>query len=114
VPDHLNLGWRHRASAAVSLLGLLSVARRRPVGAALAAVALVALNRSFYALLLDRRGPIEATVGIGLHALHHAVASASVPVAIVAEGRRAQGGVCTITRFSNEPPAGSSTGSALR
>jgi GT2 family glycosyltransferase len=89
VPDHLNLGWRHRASAGISVFGLIALVRRQPVPAAGAAIALVALNRRFYALLLSRRGPLEATAGVGLHALHHAVGSASVPVAILAGRRRA-------------------------
>jgi GT2 family glycosyltransferase len=89
--DVLNLGWRHRLSAAASLAGAVAVARRKPVAAAAAAVALVALNRSFYALLLRRRGPVEAAAGVGLHAVHHLTAAAAVPYALVSRrlnGRR--------------------------
>jgi GT2 family glycosyltransferase len=80
----LNLGWRHRASAAASLLGIAALAARRPAPAAAAALTLLALNRSFYGLLLRRRGPVEAVAGVGLHAMHHAVSAASVPVGILA------------------------------
>lgn len=92
LPDHLNLGWRHRASAAASVVGLIALAARRPALAAGAAATLVALNRSFYALLLRRRGPLQAGVGVGLHALHHAIGAASVPAALLAS-RRARAAV---------------------
>jgi GT2 family glycosyltransferase len=91
VPDHLNLGWRHRASAAASVLGLAALARRRPAGAAGAAALLVALNRPFYGLLLQRRGPLEAATGVALHALHHAVGAAAVPAGLLAEALSAAG-----------------------
>jgi GT2 family glycosyltransferase len=83
IPTDLNLGWRHRASAAATLLGLAAIAVRRPVPAAAAALTLVALNRSLYALLLRRRGPAQAVAGIGLHALHHAVGVVSVPAGLL-------------------------------
>jgi hypothetical protein len=44
---------------------------------------LVALNRSFYALLVRRQGVPRAVAGIGLHALHHLVAALAVPFGIV-------------------------------
>jgi Glycosyl transferase family 2 len=75
----LNLGWRHRASALVSVAGAGALVVRRPGIAVGALAALVALNAPFYALLLRRRGPLEATVGVGLHAVHHLTAVASVP-----------------------------------
>ncbi|MGH2820631.1 MAG: hypothetical protein ACRDJ5_08260, partial [Actinomycetota bacterium] len=46
---------------------------------------LVALNRPFYGLLLQRRGPLQATTGVALHALHHAVSAAAVPAGLLAE-----------------------------
>jgi cellulose synthase/poly-beta-1,6-N-acetylglucosamine synthase-like glycosyltransferase len=86
----LNLGWRHRASALVSVVGASALVLRRPGFAAGALAALVALNAPFYALLLRRRGPLEATVGVGLHAVHHLTAVASVPAgALVVLLRRA-------------------------
>jgi GT2 family glycosyltransferase len=83
-PTALNLGWRHRLSALAALTGSAAIVSRRPRAAAGAAVALVALNRSFYALLLRRRGPREAAVGILLHALHHLTGAAAAGVAVAA------------------------------
>jgi len=84
----LNLGWRHRASAAASLVTVAALLRGRLRTAALGIAAIVALNRSFYALLARRRGRTEAAAGVGLHALHHLVAALSVPVALVEHLRR--------------------------
>ena len=87
----LNLAWRHRASAAASLVAAGALLRGRPRVAACALLGLVALNTSFYGLLLRRRGPVEATLGVGLHAVHHVTGALSVPVGVVAHvrGRRA-------------------------
>ena len=67
----LNLGWRHRVSALASVAGAAAIVRRRPLGAAAALATLIAVNRELYALLLRRRGPVEAAAGVGLHAIHH-------------------------------------------
>jgi GT2 family glycosyltransferase len=80
----LNLGWRHRASALASVAGVAALALRRPIAAGTALAALVGLNASFYALLVRRRGALEATAGVALHALHHLTAVASVPAGVVA------------------------------
>ena len=78
----LNLGWRHRLSA-VACLGFAAAVPARRVGLALgAAAAFIALNRSFYALLFRRRGPHVASVGVALHALHHAVGIAAAATAL--------------------------------
>lgn len=79
----LNLGWRHRLSALASLAGAVSLVRRRPVGVAAAAGALVVLNRPFYRLLHHRRGSAEAGAGIVLHALHHLTGVAALPVGLL-------------------------------
>ena len=79
----LNLGWRHRLSAIASLAAAVSLVRRRPLGVAAAMGALVALNRPFYRLLHRRRGTAEAGAGVVLHALHHLVGVAAVPVGVV-------------------------------
>lgn len=79
----LNLGWRHRLSALAALAGTAALVARRPVPALAGAVGLVALNGRFYLLLLRRRGPVEATAGVFLHALHHLVSIAAVPVGVV-------------------------------
>jgi GT2 family glycosyltransferase len=86
-PTGLNLGWRHRLSAATSIVLVSSLATRRPRQAALAAGALVALNAEFYALLLRRRGAVEATLGVGLHALHHLTGAAALPLGLLEHAR---------------------------
>jgi GT2 family glycosyltransferase len=83
----LNLGWRHRASALASLLAAVAIVRGRLRLAAAALVALAALNASFYSLLARRRGPAEAVLGVGLHAVHHLTGVASVPVGVAAYAR---------------------------
>jgi Glycosyl transferase family 2 len=78
----LNLGWRHRASAVASVVAALSLLRGKPRLAAGSLAALVALNGPFYRLLLRRRGPLEASLGVGLHAVHHVTGALAVPVGI--------------------------------
>ena len=78
----LNLGWRHRLSAGACLVGVGALATRRPGLAVACAAALVGLNRSFYLLLLKKRGPRDALLGVGLHALHHLAGVAAVPAGI--------------------------------
>jgi GT2 family glycosyltransferase len=87
----LNLGWRHRLSALASLVAAGSLLRGRPRTTVAALGVLVGLNRSFYALLVRRRGRLEAAEGIGLHVLHHLVGALSVPVAIIEHLRRRDG-----------------------
>jgi hypothetical protein len=87
----LNLGWRHRASAAASVGIAVALLRGRLRTGAVGVAALVALNRSFYSLLARRRGRAEAAAGVGLHALHHLVAVLSVPIAVVEHLRRRAG-----------------------
>lgn len=84
----LNLGWRHRLSTVSVLLGSAGVAARRP-GVTVASIGmLVALNHSFYSLLARRRGRLEAVAGVGLHAVHHLTAAASVPAGVFRHGLR--------------------------
>jgi hypothetical protein len=87
VPATLNLGWRHRLSAALVLAGAGAVAARRrgPALAILAAISL--LNRRFYKLLWRQGGPGLAAAGVGLHAAHHLAAAAAVPVGILLYAR---------------------------
>jgi GT2 family glycosyltransferase len=84
----LNLGWRHRLSAIASLAAAISLLRGRFRAALLALGALAALNRSFYSLLLRKRGRLDAAAGVGLHALHHVVGALSVPIALARHLRR--------------------------
>jgi glycosyl transferase family 2 len=79
----LNLGPRHRMSTLAAVMIPFGLLTRRPRLAALSAISFVALNHSFYGLLVRKRGPREAAVGVGLHAIHHLTAAAAVPAAIV-------------------------------
>jgi GT2 family glycosyltransferase len=78
----LNLGWRHRFSAATCLVGCGALATRRLGLFAASAALLVGLNRSFYLLLLRKRGPRDAVLDVGIHALHHLAGIAAVPAGI--------------------------------
>ena len=80
----LNLGWRHRLSA-LACLAIVAAAVFGPFWLGLAAIALlVALNSSFYGLLVRREGPVRAVAGVGLHFLHILVAVAAVPLGVAA------------------------------
>lgn len=78
----LNLGWENRLATAASLLLVAAIVRRdlRLATAALAVV--VGLDRSFYHLILRRRGPAASAVGIPLHVLHRLTSAAAVPFAL--------------------------------
>jgi hypothetical protein len=78
----LNLGWRHRASAVMSIAAAVSLLRGRRGTTVGALAVLAALNLPFYELLLRRRGPVEATLGVGLHAVHHVTGALSVPIGV--------------------------------
>jgi GT2 family glycosyltransferase len=87
----LNLRWHHRASALTAIAGVGGIVTRRPAVIVASAGALVALNHRFYRLLLRRMGARRAAVGVGLHAIHHLIGVAAVPVGIakhLARGRR--------------------------
>ena len=79
----LNLGWRHRASAAACATGVAGLLLRRPAAALAALLVLLGANRDFYVLLARRRGVAEAVAGVGLHAVHHLTALAAVPAGVV-------------------------------
>lgn len=80
--SELNMGWRHRLSALACAVAAGAAVVRRPVPLLTSTLALVMLNRPFYAVLLDRRGGTEATAGVALHALHHLTWMAALPVAV--------------------------------
>jgi glycosyltransferase involved in cell wall biosynthesis len=103
--DALNLRWRHRLSAALCAGGLLALLRRRPLRAMVALLGLVGLNRSFYALLARRQGPVRAAAGVGLHAVHHLAGVAAVPAGIA---------LYAVRRRSEEPSIAASTAAAMR
>jgi GT2 family glycosyltransferase len=77
----LNLGWRHRLSAAGAVLLLAALLRRRPRVALAALLGTLVLNRGFYTLLASQGGPRLLFAGVALHQLHHLTAVASLPVA---------------------------------
>jgi GT2 family glycosyltransferase len=87
----LNLGWRHRLSAAGAVVLLAALLRRRPRVALGALLGTVFLNRGFYALLMRQGGPRLLIVGVVLHQLHHLTAVASVPVAMLLQRRERAG-----------------------
>jgi GT2 family glycosyltransferase len=76
----LNLGWRHRLTAAASLTLLTALARRRLPASAALVLLIVILNQSFYRLLLRQRGPAVLLAAVPLHVVHHLVGLAAVPV----------------------------------
>jgi GT2 family glycosyltransferase len=78
----LNLGWRHRVTAATSVaLVAALLGRRLRLSAALITLNLV-LNQPFYRLLLRQRGVAAVVAAMPLHVVHHLVGAAAVPVAI--------------------------------
>jgi GT2 family glycosyltransferase len=78
----LNLGWRHRVSAAAAVISALAIVRGRP-GTALAGLAvLVGLNIHLYELFLRRHGPVGVVAGVGLHTVHHVTGALAVPVGV--------------------------------
>ncbi|MGZ4403352.1 MAG: hypothetical protein ACXVRI_10970, partial [Gaiellaceae bacterium] len=78
----LNLGWRHRASAAASVGITAGLVTRRPKLLVGSGTFLVALNAGFYILLYERRGLRQTAIGIPLHVLHHLVSVLAVPVGL--------------------------------
>jgi GT2 family glycosyltransferase len=78
----LNLGWRRRAGAAASLGLVAATVAGRPRVAACLLVMLLGLNRSFYTLLLRKRGPAVAIAGIPLQLLHDVASAAAVPLGV--------------------------------
>lgn len=87
----LNLGWRHRLSALSALGCAVGLATRKPLVVGSSTGALVALNHRFYRLLLQRTGLRRTAAGVALHAVHHIVGIAAVPVGVakhVIRGRR--------------------------
>ena len=79
----LNLGPRHLAAVAASILAAAGILARRPRLLALGTGSLVASNAALYRLIWRRRGPAEALLAPGLHLIHHlsAVFAAAVGLA---------------------------------
>jgi GT2 family glycosyltransferase len=83
----LNLGWRHRLSAAAALAAALAAAVRRPRASLTALAGMVALNLRFYALLRRHGGTSLALVGVPLHFIHHLTGVCAAAVAVGAQVR---------------------------
>jgi GT2 family glycosyltransferase len=83
----LNLGLRHRASAAAAMGAVVAAFTGRLRTAALAVAVLTWLNRDLYALVARRRGPVAAAAAVPLHALHHLAGAAAVPAGVVVHVR---------------------------
>jgi hypothetical protein len=79
----LNLGWRHRLSAATSGVLLVALIARRPRVAAGTAIVVVSLNQDFYRLLVRKRGWRQGAAAVPLHVLHHLVGIAAIPAGLV-------------------------------
>lgn len=75
----LNLGWRHRSTAAASLALVAALARRRLPSSAALAVLIILLNQSFYRVIFRQRGAAAALAALPLHVVHHLVGVAALP-----------------------------------
>jgi GT2 family glycosyltransferase len=82
IAGSLNLGWRHRLSAAAALAAALAALARRPAAALAALAGMVALNVRFYALLRRRGGASLALIGVPLHLVHLLTAVCAVATAV--------------------------------
>jgi glycosyltransferase involved in cell wall biosynthesis len=78
----LNLGWRNRAGTGAAVLLGVGLVRRKFVLAGGMVALMIALDRSFYALLLRRRGPRLLVTAVPLHVIHRLTSAAAVPVAL--------------------------------
>lgn len=87
----LNVTWKHRLSAlaCIALVGAAALTWLIPLAAAFAV--LLVLNARFYALLVRRRGVLQACVGVLLHVVHQLVAVAALPVGLLAYARDQHG-----------------------
>lgn len=113
----LNCSWRHRFSAGACVLAVFGALRGRPLVPAVALLALLGLNRSFYGLLVRRQGPARALAGVGLHGLHHLAAAAAVPAGLATVAAEAVGQRRSTTPAGAPPPgepAGSDADERLR
>lgn len=88
----LNLGWRHRLSALLSIYLTWALARGRVRRASVALSGFAGLNHRFHLLLWSRSRRLTAVLGLPLHVLHHLTAVAAVAsgcaLELVERGRR--------------------------
>ncbi|MEJ7787506.1 MAG: hypothetical protein WKF96_22100, partial [Solirubrobacteraceae bacterium] len=78
LPTALNLGWRHRLSALLSVYLAWALARRRGVRATATLAGFLGLNHRFHLLLWRRGRRRTAVLGLPLHVVHHLTAVAAV------------------------------------
>ena len=78
-PTTLNLSVRERASTILTMLAVPPALFGRPRPVLGLALVVTLLNAPFYWILVRRMGLIRALAGMGLHALHRAIAVVSVP-----------------------------------
>lgn len=95
----LNLGWRHRLSALACVALVLTLGLGMWLAAAASLFCIIVLNARFYALLLRRRGPLQAAAGVLLHIVHQLVAVVALPFGLIAYARD-QHGVRASTRLA--------------
>jgi GT2 family glycosyltransferase len=95
----LNLGWKHRLSALACIVLVLALVLVMPIVACIALAAILALNARFYALLVRRRGVLQACAGVVLHIVHQLVAVVALPVGLIAYARD-QHGIRAATRMA--------------
>ena len=86
----LNRGWRHRLSAAASVVIVDRLVRRRLAAAGAALVALCVLNLRFYRLLAAR-GPRYLAGGIPLHVIHHLISGVALVLGVLLKPRALAG-----------------------
>src|SRR5262249_47338451 len=87
----LNVGWKHRLSALACIVLVFALVLLMPLIAGGALLAVLALNVRFYALLVRRRGVLQAVAGVVLHIVHQLVAVAALPVGLIAYARDRHG-----------------------
>jgi len=87
----LNLGWRHRLSALACVALVFTLGLGMWLAAAAALLCIVVLNARFYWLLVRRRGPLQAAVGVLLHIVHQLVAVVALPFGLIAYARDQHG-----------------------
>jgi hypothetical protein len=81
--DALNASASHRAGLALSLAGAGALLARRPRMAVAALAGLLVVHRDLYATIARARGPREAALAPGLHALHNIAAAAGAALAVL-------------------------------
>lgn len=85
LPTSLNLAWRHRLSALLSLHLVWTLGGRRATRAAATLAGFLAVNYRFHLLLWRRGRRCTAALGLPLHVLHHLTAVAALAAGCLLE-----------------------------